>query len=285
MVMYGSTTTSWGVLDEHARCENLALYIHRMNETEDHAMDILDPAALIGNVKLTNPTNHGACLSVRREHMLRVNGWEMHPMFEGRHFWGSLDLYTRFKNLGLHVMWHPDLRCYHAWHPWPASPTENLDAQKEIMRRRLYEMEHLAYRGLDPDLAYDPPWLEEWKEEYSTRQGKRKKPGRSGSGTSVEDHKETMREGIRRGWCRALSLCSARRGSLRVAIFGAGMARCAYPRMGTYRQRPEAAGAIVVGAEELLSSNEDARNRMAELVNGTSAFLSAQGSGERLSRC
>ena len=102
-------TSSSRVWEEHAENEKLVMYVHRRNEPrEQHVAEVtLEHLRLVARV--TNPENYGACLTVRKKWLLAINGYEQHWVFgHGAHANGR-DVYTRLKNLGLHIQWHPEL--------------------------------------------------------------------------------------------------------------------------------------------------------------------------------
>jgi cellulose synthase/poly-beta-1,6-N-acetylglucosamine synthase-like glycosyltransferase len=101
---------------EHEKCPDLAMYLQRWNEPREHHTGDISLQHLKKVCRYTNPRNYGGCLTVRKKWLLKVNGYEQHPIFAGLHAL-AMEMYTRLKNLGLHVKWHPHERIYHPWHP------------------------------------------------------------------------------------------------------------------------------------------------------------------------
>jgi len=163
------------VLTEHERYEDLVLYIRRYDQAEEDVgpmtVDYLERTC-----HLKRATNYGGCVTVRKKWMLKVNGYEQHPIFYGHNYWGGRDLYVRFRNLGLAIKWHPSLKVYHPWHPNPKLERMNREevaAQRECIRRRELSLMYLPYQGLNPELDSEPDWLPAWREQW--RKGERRR--------------------------------------------------------------------------------------------------------------
>lgn len=97
-------------------CDDLVLYFRRWNEpvarhdeTRSYDLDYLKDVCV-----MTNPTNYGGLLALRRKTLLRVNGYEENPVFSGPGANG-FELYIRLRNAGLPIRWH-DERIYHPSH-------------------------------------------------------------------------------------------------------------------------------------------------------------------------
>ena len=61
---------------DHQASDRLVTYYHRHNEPKDKHTDTIELDHLRAVCELTNPSNHGACLSVRRHWLDEINGYE-----------------------------------------------------------------------------------------------------------------------------------------------------------------------------------------------------------------
>ncbi len=104
------------ILREHRETDRLVMYVMRWDEPKEEHIEPVDLEHLRRVTRIKNPVNYGGCLTVRKKWLYEINGYDLDPIFEGLHANGR-DLWTRFKNLGLYVMWHPTQRMYHPWHP------------------------------------------------------------------------------------------------------------------------------------------------------------------------
>lgn len=143
---------------EHEDCDDLVLYVLRLDQPEHHAREDQDMDYLKDTCSIKHTYNFGGCTTVRRRWMLEMNGYEQLPFFAGYHYLGG-DNYIRFKNRGLKVKWHPELRVYHPWHPLP--PREKFDTvpqMERFIKLRAATWDWMAYDGLDPEKnrPYDP---------------------------------------------------------------------------------------------------------------------------------
>lgn len=138
------------VLDEHERCEKLAMYFHRLNEPEK--LHDKEKSYNIEHIRkfglLTNPNNYGGCLTVRKKWLNEINGYDQSSNFKSGFHANGLDVYTRFKNLGLHIMWHPTERLYHPWHPFTLATSGNYDAQHKIINNRALQLDTYVANGI-----------------------------------------------------------------------------------------------------------------------------------------
>jgi glycosyltransferase involved in cell wall biosynthesis len=155
------------VLAEHERCEDLVLYVLRLDQPPECAREPWDLDYLRATCSVKHTFNYGGCTTVRRRWMLEMNGCEQLPFFAGYHYLGG-DNYIRFKNRGLKVMWHPSLRVYHPGHEAP--PAEKFDTvpqQEALIMRRAVSWDWMAYDGIDParNRPYDPeaPVPSQWR--------------------------------------------------------------------------------------------------------------------------
>ncbi|ASC71567.1 hypothetical protein XM38_025190 [Halomicronema hongdechloris C2206] len=137
------------ILSEHRKNNELAMYIYRLNEPKELHQEPITLEHLKQVCILTNPTNYGGCLSVRKEWLLKINGYEQHPTFGTGFHANGLDIYTRLKNLGLQIKWHPTLRLYHAWHPFTEISDHAYKLQKEIIKYRERNLLTNTFCGID----------------------------------------------------------------------------------------------------------------------------------------
>lgn len=145
------------VCEEHETNEKLVLYIHRYDEPKDEHLPEIDLDRLRRTCVLRNPTNYGGCLTVRKRWLSRINGYELHSAFGGGFHANGLDVYTRLKNLGLHVMWHPSLKLFHPWHPGTLVRSDAYERQVAIIRFRQLALDYLPLNGIDTALDREMP--------------------------------------------------------------------------------------------------------------------------------
>ncbi len=145
------------VCEEHANDEKLVLYIHRYDEPQKEHPSAIDLDHLRKVCLLKNAANYGGCLTVRKKWLLEINGYELHDTFGGGFHANGLDVYTRLKNLGLHVMWHPTLKLLHPWHPGTAVRSAAYDRQAIIIRSRELGLDSLPFNGIDATLDRQIP--------------------------------------------------------------------------------------------------------------------------------
>jgi len=146
------------VWEEHQSNDRLVMYIFRMDEPEPISPFCLDFDYLKRVCTLNNPENYGGCLTVRKKWLLEINGYEQHDVFRtGGDHANGLDVYTRFKNMGLHIMWHPGLRLFHPWHPHKAGFQNSYVPQKQLIKHRAKSLDILPYKGIDPTRDREVP--------------------------------------------------------------------------------------------------------------------------------
>lgn len=144
-------------LKAHEENHKLVIYFYRKEEEKkDHRKNIT-LKYLKKVCKFKNPSNYGGCLSVRKKWLEEINGYEQHPVFGSGFHANGIDVYTRFKNLGLQVMWHPGLLLYHPWHPFNAAGFPAWETQKIIANYRAKNLLTVAYQGLNPSKNMDLP--------------------------------------------------------------------------------------------------------------------------------
>jgi hypothetical protein len=145
------------VWKEHQANDQLVMYVYRMDEPKRASGVCFDLDFLKKFCVLTNPENYGGCLTVRKNWLLSINGYEQHELLRGTAHANGRDLYTRFKNLGLPVKWHPELRLYHPWHPHPPGFKDGYLLQHVLIRHRAANLDVLPYKGIDPTLDREIP--------------------------------------------------------------------------------------------------------------------------------
>jgi hypothetical protein len=133
----------------HAQHDRLVVYAYRHDEVERGALANLEFEELERKCLLKNPINYGGCLTVRKKWLLEINGYEQHPIFESGFHANGLDVYTRFKNLGLAIQWTRDVKLFHPWHANTLAGAEQYVIQKELIDWRFKNLEYLAIDGID----------------------------------------------------------------------------------------------------------------------------------------
>ena len=141
----------------HEGGNRLAMYVYRFDEPEDAdghsvAVEYLERVCV-----LRNPTNYGGCLTVPKDVLLEVNGYDQHSVFATGYHAHGLDVYTRLKNAGLPIRWHPDLRVYHPWHSHTLEPHPQYDAQRIVIDHRAHSLATLPFEGIDATRNTDMP--------------------------------------------------------------------------------------------------------------------------------
>ena len=159
------------ICKEHDLCESLVMYFYRCDEPEDthdksqsYTLDYLKRVST-----MTNPSNYGGCLTARKKWLLEINGYEEDRLFASGFHANGLDVYTRLKNLGLHIRWHPTERIYHPWHPSTLLSSEGYKRQHSIIRKRQYNLTTLPNYGLDPEKNKKAKELPEENKEMSIK--------------------------------------------------------------------------------------------------------------------
>lgn len=135
---------------KHHDCLNLVSYIYRYDEVQKGALKHHGFEALEAKCILKNAQNYGGCVAVRKRWLLEMNGYEQHPVFRSGWHANGLDLYTRFKNMGLAIAWEKDLKLYHPWHPNTLQPAPQVPCQRKIIDWRFRTLQYRAINGLDP---------------------------------------------------------------------------------------------------------------------------------------
>jgi hypothetical protein len=140
----------------HSRYHALVNYVYRYDEEEKGSIKTINFAELEKKCVLKNPHNYGACLTVKKEWLLKINGYEMHPIFKSGFHANGLDIYTRLKNLGLAVQWAKDLKLYHPWHPLTLHYPKQYKNQLRLIQWRTMNRHFMAIKGIDSSLNYKP---------------------------------------------------------------------------------------------------------------------------------
>lgn len=123
------------VWDAHSKIDNLVLYFRRWDEPEHAHSSEISIEHMEKVCEMNNPTNYSGCITMRRHVWDYVNGYEEHPLFAGPSFTG-LELYTRLKNAGFPIMWHPTVKIYHPWHANTGTPAQRIEEELGLIRCR-----------------------------------------------------------------------------------------------------------------------------------------------------
>jgi hypothetical protein len=141
--------------EEHRKAPELVMYFYRLiQEKELSRSDDFSFEYVRQTCKLTvaNLENYGGCLTVRKKWLVEIGGYEMHRVFaSGAHANGK-DVYTRLKNLGLHIKWHPGKFLYHPWHPGTGyvwADQKRVKWQLEIVNFRAVKLMTTAFEGME----------------------------------------------------------------------------------------------------------------------------------------
>ena len=138
--------------DIHQAYEKLVVYGYRYNEVDTNPLQALTFEELRQKCVLTNPTNYGGCLTVRKKWLMAINGYDQTPIFETGFHANGRDMYTRLRNYGLAIQWEPSLRLYHPRHPFTAEQAPAYEKQRKLINWRSKNMEYLPFEGIDPML-------------------------------------------------------------------------------------------------------------------------------------
>ncbi len=145
------------VWQDHQASDRLVTYYHRHNEPEGRHVDSISLDHLRSVCELTNPANHGACLSVRRKWLVEINGYEQSPIFATGFHANDKDVYARLCSLGLMVRWNPDVKLFHPWHDMTGEVTPHYTPQLDVISWRGRTLSTLPFAGLDPSRNTTPP--------------------------------------------------------------------------------------------------------------------------------
>lgn len=136
---------------------NLVTYNYRYNEPRQGVLESLAFDELDSKCVLSNPGNFGACLSVRKKWLLKINGYEMHPIFGSGFHANGFDVYTRLKALGLEVCWPPNLKLYHPWHPYTLAQASQYEGQQRLISWRAKCLNYEAIKGINKEKNMQQP--------------------------------------------------------------------------------------------------------------------------------
>jgi hypothetical protein len=153
---------------EHEQYDRLVMYGYRYDESFRGVLKSFDFDELKNKCVLKNPLNYGGCLTIRKKWLLKVNGYEQHPIFSGGFHANGLDLYTRFKNFGLAIRWNPDLKLYHPWHPFTLDDAHEYKIQKLVIEWRRQNIQCMALQGIDANKnIHTPEEIARYLQRYS----------------------------------------------------------------------------------------------------------------------
>lgn len=135
---------------EHLRYDDLVLYFRRWDEPADkhdlnksYGIDYLEEVC-----ELTNATNYGGLISLKKHTLLEVNNYEEHDVFSGPGANG-LELYLRLRNKGLPVKWHQS-KIFHPFH----ANTGRSSTDRELMERLARK-----YAWINPYAGIEQSWV------------------------------------------------------------------------------------------------------------------------------
>lgn len=132
----------------HSSFDKLVVYPYRYDEPHKGILTSFDVEELEKKCVFKNPGNYGGCLSVRKKWLMEINGYEQHKIFESGFHANGFDIYTRFKNYGLAIMWAPHLKLFHPWHENTLGAAEQYILQAKLTRWRDKTLEYLAINGI-----------------------------------------------------------------------------------------------------------------------------------------
>lgn len=166
----------------HQTDDKLAMYICRYDEPKEKHIQKIAIERLRKACLLKNPQNYGGCLTVRKKWLLEINGYEQHPIFGTGDHANGRDVYTRLKNLGLQIMWHPELKLFHPWHPETLRAAPMHKVQQVFINYRSLSLDRLPFQGIDSTKNSEPPKhlaaeIKDAPMKYSDKSMELKKPG------------------------------------------------------------------------------------------------------------
>ncbi len=132
----------------HAESAELVSYAYRYDEPHRGALNNHTVEHLEQTCVYKNTLNYGACMSVRKRWLEKINGYEEHEIFATGFHANGLDIYTRFRNFGLPIQWHPELKVYHPWHNSTLTYAPQYELQHEWIKWRTRKRQYMALRGL-----------------------------------------------------------------------------------------------------------------------------------------
>ena len=140
------------VYEEHSKHHDLVMYFYRYCQEEEFFKNSDFSFEYIKRTsRIRGSDNYGGCLSVRKKWLVKIGGYEQHRAFATGNHANGRDVYTRLKNLGLCVKWHPERYIYHPWHPGTGGVGANrkrVKWQQEIIKYRSVQLMTSAFEGL-----------------------------------------------------------------------------------------------------------------------------------------
>lgn len=138
-------------IEEHQNINELVLYFRRWDEPENKHREhsSYDINYLDEFCHITNPTNYAGCLSIKKKHILKVNGYEESPVFSGPGISGK-ELYIRLRNRGYAVKWHPFIKVFHPYHNSSGSSSFDKISMKSLTNK---------YQWLIPYAGIEQSWV------------------------------------------------------------------------------------------------------------------------------
>lgn len=137
------------VAEYHKKHQKLVLYFRRWDESKIDSVNNngINISRMRNVCRLTNPTNYGGCITLSKSIFDYVHGYEESCLFSEAGANG-MELYTRLKNAGFPIMWHPTHKIYHPWHegtsPQDYEYIEKLSLQMELIKNRDLNVVYLA---------------------------------------------------------------------------------------------------------------------------------------------
>jgi len=156
------------VYELHKANENLVIYGYRYDEKKKGALTSFRYDELSRHCIIKNPLNYGGCVTIRKQWMLDVNGYEQHPVFQTGFHANGLELYTRLKNRGLAIQWEPSLKLYHPWHLNTGFYSPEYEQQLRFIGRVRKTLEWRTVSGIDPSRNLDATEIDRFLENAKT---------------------------------------------------------------------------------------------------------------------
>lgn len=120
---------------EHLKYNDVVLYCRRWDEPADkhdadksYCLDYLEEVC-----ELTNATNYGGLISLKKQTLRQVNNYEEHEAFSGPGANG-LELYLRLRNRGLPIKWH-DKKIFHPFHQNTGASSTDRKLMDQLARK------------------------------------------------------------------------------------------------------------------------------------------------------
>ena len=138
---------------QHQRVQDLVLYYKRFDEPQEVSCEISRTSLLHlkDKSKLTNGTNYGGCLTLRRQTFNDIGGYVEHSAFSNAGTNG-LETYTRLRNYGAPIRWAHDKFIYHPWH-------QNTSTPHEKNNLNILRFMALQYNWIIPHAGLEQSWI------------------------------------------------------------------------------------------------------------------------------